>query len=100
MCSKLIFRGANINYINSKGLSAIHLMVEHKINKSIKFLLDKSANPHVMDFNGLDACDKAKKNGLAERYPVFNTCNAFLKTEAKEVIEKQNVKIAIETINN
>ena len=35
---------------------------------SIKFLLQKGADMHIMDLLGEDACDKAKKNGLIREF--------------------------------
>lgn len=78
MASKLITRGANVNYVNRNGRTALHLLVENNVigpdNKAsfyepIKFLLEKRANPHIQDLNGEDVCDKAKKNGLAILMP-------------------------------
>lgn len=45
----------------------------------IHFLLKKGANPHIMDLNSEDACDKAKRNGLAVFLPQFNNCSPKLK---------------------
>jgi ankyrin repeat protein len=64
MASRLIVRGSNINYINKNGQSVLHMCVDNKNIPAIKFLLQKGANLHIMDLNGEDACDKAKKNGL------------------------------------
>ena len=47
--------------------------------EAITFLLKKGADPHVMDLNDEDACDKAKKNGIAIVIPQFNNCNKRLK---------------------
>jgi len=62
MCSKLIVRGADVNYVNRNGNTALHLCVENNLTDAVNFLLKKGANPHIMDLSGEDACDKAKKN--------------------------------------
>jgi len=62
MCSKLIVRGANVNYVNRNGNTALHLCVENKLVDAVLYLLKKGANPHIMDLGGEDSCDKAKRN--------------------------------------
>ena len=62
MARKLLVRGANLDYVNSNGNTALHLCVENQLNSAVEFLLKKGANPHIMDLSGEDACDKAKKN--------------------------------------
>lgn len=69
MASKLIARGASMNYVNRNGATALHLMIENSVDESIKFLLEHGADPHIMDFGGEDSCDKAKKSGLALVFP-------------------------------
>lgn len=64
MCSKLIVRGAKIDYVNKNGNTAFHIMVTNKNEEAVNFLLRKGANPHIMDLEAKDACDKAKENGL------------------------------------
>ena len=44
MCSKLIVRGADVNYVNRNGNTALHLMIEHNLKDAVEFLLDKGAN--------------------------------------------------------
>ena len=61
MCSKLLVRGANIDHVNKNGNTAIHLCVENSLIEAVHYLIKKNANPHIMDFAGEDACDKAKK---------------------------------------
>ena len=65
MASKLIVRGANINYVNRNGQTALHFAIENLNRNAIKFLLKKGAEVHVMDLSGEDACDKAKRHGIA-----------------------------------
>lgn len=75
MASRLMVRGAKIDYVNKNGLTALHLCVENKLKEAVEFLLFKGANPHIMDLKGEDACDKAKANGLAKVIPEFNNCS-------------------------
>jgi len=79
MASRLIVRGANINYVNRNGNTALHICIENNLIDAVKFLLSKGANPHIMDLTGEDACDKAKKNGMAIKIPEFNNCNITMK---------------------
>lgn len=62
MATRLIVRGAKIDYVNSNGNTAIHLCVENGLEDAVNYLLKKGANPHIMDLSLEDACDKAKKN--------------------------------------
>ena len=66
MASRLLVRGANINYVNSNGQTALQICIENKNHSAVKLLLQKGAHPHIMDLNGEDACDKAKKNGMVK----------------------------------
>ena len=52
MSYKLLARGADINYVNKNGCTALHLCVENKIGDAIGFLFKKGANPHIMDLGG------------------------------------------------
>ena len=63
MASRLMVRGAKIDYVNKNGLTALHLCIENNLREAVEFLLFKGANPHIMDLKGEDACDKAKANG-------------------------------------
>ena len=74
----MIVRGADVNYVNRNGNTALHLCIENNVFKSdtqgtmidaIAFLLKKGADPHITDMAGEDACDKAKKNGVAVLLP-------------------------------
>ena len=75
MASRLIVRGADINYVNSNGFTALHICVENKLLPAIKFLLEQGADPHIMDLTGEDACDKAKRNNLAHEFKAFQDCS-------------------------
>lgn len=63
---ELLEYGSEMDYVNKLGMSCLHLCVEFKKVKSIKFLLDRGANPHVEDLNGEDVCDKVLEDGLTE----------------------------------
>jgi hypothetical protein len=78
MCTKLVFRGADVNHIYQLhgGKTAVAIMVEQKNDQAVKFLLDKLANPHyVFGLENQDACDLAKLNGLDKRFYVLAKCN-------------------------
>lgn len=66
MASRLLVRGAYIDYVNRNGNTALHLCVQNKLKDAVNFLLFKGANAHIMDLEGKDACDHAKANGLAQ----------------------------------
>jgi hypothetical protein len=38
------------------------------MHDAVEYLLRKEANPHIMDFNNEDACDKAKRSGFAIKF--------------------------------
>lgn len=61
ICARLLDSGSNLNHININGKTPLHLAIECKKPKAIKFLVEKGANPHIEDFYHEDACDKAKK---------------------------------------
>ena len=48
---------------------------------AIQFLLDLGADPHIMDLAGLDACDHAKKWGIASDYPQLAQCHPELRRQ-------------------
>mmetsp|Transcript_24521 Transcript_24521/g.33486 ORF Transcript_24521/g.33486 Transcript_24521/m.33486 type:complete len:156 (+) Transcript_24521:325-792(+) len=88
MSNKIIARGANIDYVNSCGKTALHLVIEnYKLYKEldgvIDFLIEKGANPHIMDPAGEDCCDKAKRMGLGLSKSYFNNCNPIEKIKPK-----------------
>ena len=57
-------RGANINYVSKiNGYTPLHFAIEANLSsKMINFLLKRGALLHIEDKNGIDCCDKAKKN--------------------------------------
>mgnify|MGYP001043461799 CR=1 FL=1 len=75
MAARLVVRGANINYVNTNGNTALHLCVENKFYSAVKFLLSKGADPHVMDLKGEDSCDKAIMNGMDKDFKSFQDCS-------------------------
>lgn len=61
MVKKLLIRGADINYRNKFGKTALHYAIEKGLPELyIRFLLKKGANPHYEDALGWDACSKGK----------------------------------------
>lgn len=91
---QLLYRGANINYVNHKGLTPLHQAIDKQMNsKIINFLLKNHADPHIEDFEGRDCCDKAQQ---IDRYAklkklVSRECfhNRSLRTKpTKEYMEK------------
>ena len=66
MAKKLLRRGADINYVNLKGKTALHLAIENKKEDAIKLLIENKAYLHIVDFSGEDACDKIRTYGLAK----------------------------------
>jgi len=75
MSNKIIARGGNINHVNSVGKTALHVCIENHKTDVIDFLIEKGANPHIMDPAGEDCCDKAKRLGLGVNMSYFNNCN-------------------------
>ena len=61
MVKKLITRGADINYGNREGKTALIMAVEKKMVNVIRFLLEEGAYAHIEDLTGRDACDYAKE---------------------------------------
>lgn len=90
MCKKLISRGADVNYCNKQGKTAIFLCVENKLREATAFLLKNNANSHIMNFENQDACDKAKQNGMAMKFWQFNDCNINLKI--KTPVEQETTR--------
>ena len=75
MISRILHRGASIDYVNKNGKSALHVCVEMKLEEQVSYLLWKGACQHILDLEELDCCDKAKANGLARDIPEFNNCS-------------------------
>ena len=75
---KLIARGADINYTSETSLAGQSLLIQAicaQKHYAIEFLLDHDADPHIMDLAGRDACDHAKRMGLASSYPQLQFCD-------------------------
>ena len=79
MASRLVVRGSKLNYVNKNGNTALHLCIENDLKEAVEFLIYQGADPHIMDLQGQDACDKAKKSGMAMHFPIFNDCNIHKK---------------------
>ena len=72
---KLLRRKADINYVNKKGKTALHLAIENEKIQAISLLIDHHAKLHIMDFDGEDACDKLKARGLEKRFHIHGMCS-------------------------
>ena len=83
MARKLLKRGAHINYVNRNGNTVLHLCVQRKLPKATNFLLDRDANPHIMDLQQKDSCDMAKDNGFCEVVPKLMDVNPHRKVQGK-----------------
>lgn len=66
---RLLQRGADINYCNKNGQTALHFCIENNLVDAVSLLLKAGAYPHTMDLNGEDACDKAKDNEVFRGFP-------------------------------
>jgi len=84
MARKLINRGANINYVNGNGQTALHICVMHNTMKSIEWLLkQKKIDRHISDLEGNDPCDLAKRDpSLLDHFHEFSNCNPRMKHSA------------------
>ena len=71
----MISRGADINFQNKEGRTALTLALMEDRYKAVKFLLEKGSNPHIPDAKGLDSCDYAVDSPLFKRFSkVFSNC--------------------------
>ena len=53
MVRKILIRGANINYTNKQGKSALHFAIEGYLKEStIRYLIAQGADAHLEDING------------------------------------------------
>lgn len=66
MASRLLKRGAKVDFVNSDGHTALHICIDNRLIEQCKFLLQNGANPHIMDIQGRDVCDKAKLYGIVK----------------------------------
>ncbi len=102
-CSRLIFRGADVNYIMQKngGKTLLILMVEQKNDQAIKYLMDKNANPHICyGVEKWDACDVAKENGIAKRFYVFMKCDGSFKIVNDKIYVDQPRQVGNEKVED
>ena len=60
----MVVRSANIDYVKINGKNALHMSIENKLAKSVRFLLQKGARLHIIDLTEEDVCEKSQKNGL------------------------------------
>ena len=52
MAIRIIRRGADVNFINSNGKTALHLAIEQKNIEAIQFLVKNKADVYIEDKNG------------------------------------------------
>ena len=75
---KFVSRGADINHASPTsqyGQTLLIQAIKSQKHYAIEFLLDQGADPHIMDLAGLDACDHARKWGIASDYPPLQRCH-------------------------
>lgn len=80
---KLVNRGADINYINALGQTALHVCVirykGESTQRGIEWLFQqKKTMRHVVDAEGMDPCDYAKKlhPELLQKFEEFEKCGS------------------------
>ena len=61
----LLNSGANINYKNYKGKTALHLALEKRDISAADWLLSHQANQHIEDTDGQDCCELYKQLKLS-----------------------------------
>ena len=89
MARKLVAGGADVNHVDGHGNTPLIQMINLGIRDSVKFLIDKGADQHICDAGGLDACDHAKRSGLAREqgFENFLACSVLLQRESKRRLE-------------
>ncbi|CDW84797.1 ankyrin [Stylonychia lemnae] len=74
LAKKLISRGAKLDFCNKEGKTVIVQATQQMRMEAIQFLIQQGANPHIMDFQGNDACDYARINSIGS-IPELNNCD-------------------------
>ena len=65
-------RNANINHVNTLGLTPLHIAIENNLSKGmVKFLLQAGADPIHKDKNGKDCSEKVRD--LKDKYTVADS---------------------------
>jgi len=59
LASKLIIRGADVDFRNSDGQTALTIAINLRRIPMAKYLLVNGANPHIEDRTSKDSCDYA-----------------------------------------
>jgi ankyrin repeat protein len=59
LTGRLIKRGADINFTNKDGQTALSCALIYKKLEMVQFLLNMGANPHIADLKNNDSCDYA-----------------------------------------
>lgn len=73
--------GANVNYKNHQGKTALHMAIENRDTEAINWLLSHQANPHIENVSGSDCCDQYKSLGL-NGIPQLENCDHELRMKA------------------
>lgn len=97
MVKKILIRGADINFRNIFGKTALHYAIEESLDESIiRFLIGRGANPHLEDIMGWDCCSKGKT-----KYPTikeFKNCSTELRVPCEK--PQPDLKIVLEESSN
>lgn len=89
---KLVNRGADLNYQNGLGQTALHICVLADNCNAIEWLLNqKKINRHLVDKEGNDPCDLAKlRPEIMSIFPEFLNCNAQVKQQSHTVVGQRH----------
>lgn len=100
----------NIDASNDGGETALHLVIKAKALHNVRTLLDKGANPNVLDQNGNTPFHLAAENGndeIVEQFlrsgaiiDVLNNNNQTIFDLAKESANKRSIILIQKALNN
>jgi len=92
LAKRLIKRGADASHIDQNGNPLLVKLVQIRQKKLVQFLLEqKQTLRHLVDEEGMCACDYAKANGLANEIESFKPeCTAKMKQQ--DMLEHQKRK--------
>eukprot|EP00347_Sterkiella_histriomuscorum_P012575 403368041 len=74
LAQKMLQRSASINYQNKDHQSSLIICLRNSKERAVRFLLERGAELHLRDTQGLDACDHAQRNVNFKDWPEFNRC--------------------------